>query len=79
MKNEKSHYMYPLLLLLFGILFSVLSAYFSINSDGDWFARSGAVLSFISVVVQFLLSNRKKDKIEQLIYSNIGLKKSSSN
>lgn len=71
---DKNKYRRPLVLLIFGIVFSLISAYASLVSEGDWFARSGAILSFVSVVVQFLLSNLKKNELENLFRSNIGLK-----
>ena len=71
---DKKKYRQPIILLIFGIAFSLISAYASLYSEGDWFARSGAILSFVSVVVQFLLSNLKKSEIENLFRSNIGLK-----
>jgi len=74
MKIAKQKYRLPLSLLIFGVVFSIGSAISSLDSDGDWFARSGAVLSFVSVVVQFLLSNLKKNELENLFYSKTGLK-----
>ncbi len=71
---DKNKYRRPVLLLIFGVFFSIISAYASLDSEGDWFARSGAILSFISVVVQFLLSNLKKSELESLFRSNKGLK-----
>ncbi|PWH84676.1 hypothetical protein [Brumimicrobium oceani] len=71
---EKRKYRQPIILLVFGIVFSLFSDYASLDSEGDWFARSGAVLSFVSVVVQFLLSNLKKTELESLFRSKIGLK-----
>lgn len=71
---ERRKYRLPFALLIFGIAFSLTSAYASLDSEGDWFARSGAILSFVSVVVQFLLSNLKKSELETLFRSNISLK-----
>lgn len=71
---DKKKLRFPIILLIFGITFSITSAIISINTDGNWFARSGAVLSFVSVVVQFMLSNMKKSEIERLFESNLGLK-----
>jgi len=50
----------PILLLIFGIAVSTFSSIISINTNCDWFARFAAILIFISVIVQFLLSNLKK-------------------
>ena len=61
-------------LLVFGMIFCIISAFMSLNSTETWFARSGAVLSFVSVVIQFLLSNLKKVEIENLFKSDLGLR-----
>ena len=71
---EKKKYRLPILLLFFGILFCIGSAFATIGSTENWFARSGAILTFVSVVVQFLLTNLRKEEIEKLFKSNIGLK-----
>lgn len=71
---NKKKYRTPIFLLVFGITFSIISAIVSINATENWFARSGAVLSFVSVVIQFILSNLKKSEIKNLFKSNIGLK-----
>jgi len=71
---NRKKYRIPIVLLMFGVLFCIISGYFSINSTEDWFGRSGAVLSFVSVVIQFILSNLKKSEIENLFNANIGLK-----
>lgn len=71
---EKNKYRIPILLLLFGIIFCIFSAIISVGASENWFARSGAVLSFVSVVIQFILSNLKKSEIKNLFQSNISLK-----
>lgn len=71
---ENKKYRLPILLLSLGILFCIASAIASINSTESWFARSGAILTFVSVVVQFVLSNLRKEELENLFKSNIGLK-----
>lgn len=71
---KKEKYRTPFILLVIGLVFCIISAYFSIGSTESWFARSGAVLSFVSVVIQFILSNIKKSEIESLFNANIGLK-----
>lgn len=71
---DKKKLQIPILLLIIGIAFSIVSAIISLNAVENWFARSGAVLSFVSVVVQFMLSNMKKSEIEKLFESNLGLK-----
>ena len=40
---------------------------------------SGAVLTFISVVVQFLLSNLRKEELENLFNLSIGVKQKLEN
>lgn len=54
---HKKKYRIPIGLLVFGTVFCLVSAIISIRSTGDWFMRSGAVLSFVSVAVQLILSN----------------------
>lgn len=71
---ERKKYRIPFALLVFGVVFCIISGYFSIDSAEDWFGRSGAVLSFVSVVIQFILSDMKKSEIENLFNANIGLK-----
>lgn len=71
---ENKKYRHPILLLSFGIIFCIGSVFASINATESWFARSGAILTFVSVVVQFLLTNLRKAEIENLFKSNIGLK-----
>lgn len=76
---ENKKYRLPVLLLLFGILFTFASAIASINSIENWFSRSGAVLGFVSVVVQFIFSNLRKEEIENLFNAGQGLKEKLSN
>lgn len=76
---EKKKYRLPILLLSFGILFCIVSAIASINSTESWFSRSGAILTFVSVVVQFLLSNLRKGEIENLFNSGKGIKEKFKN
>lgn len=71
---EKKKFRVPVVLLIFGVVFCVASAIFAINTPGDWFARSGAVLSFISVVVQFFISNLKRSAIESLFQKDLGIR-----
>ncbi|WP_034258872.1 hypothetical protein [Aequorivita capsosiphonis] len=71
---NRKKYRTPFLLLIFGIAFCIISGYFSIDATEDWFGRSGAVLSFVSVAIQFILSDMKKAEIENLFNANIGLK-----
>lgn len=71
---EKHKYRIPIFLLLFGIIFCIISAIVSVGSSENWFARSGAVLSFVSVAIQFILSNLKKSKIENLFQSDLPLR-----
>ncbi|MGO3183078.1 MAG: hypothetical protein ACTIJ9_09630 [Aequorivita sp.] len=71
---DRKKYRTPFILLIFGVLFCIVSAYFSINATEDWFGRSGAVLSFVSVAIQFILSDLKKSEIKTLFNANIGLK-----
>ncbi|WP_347173808.1 hypothetical protein [Polaribacter uvawellassae] len=71
---DKKKYKIPAFLLVFGIVFCAISAIMSIDSDENWFARSGAVLSFISVVIQFMLSSLKKAEIENLFKKDLRLK-----
>ncbi|EGV44922.1 hypothetical protein BZARG_163 [Bizionia argentinensis JUB59] len=71
---HKRKYRTPTILLILGLIFCLASAYFTMNSTETWFARSGAVLSFVSVVVQFILSDLKKSEIENLFDSEIRLR-----
>jgi len=50
-----------------------------IDSTENWFSMSGAVLTFISVVVQFLLSNLRKEELENLFNLSIGVKQKLEN
>ena len=70
----KKKYRIPISLLLFGIIFCIASAIMSIDSTESWFMRSGAVLSFVSVAIQFILTNLKKKEIENLFNTDLGLK-----
>lgn len=74
MTIEKKKYLLPLSLLIIGVVFCVTSALISLKTTGDWFARSGSILSFVSVVVQFILSDLKKAEVKKLFHSDIGLK-----
>ena len=76
---DKKKYRVPILLLAFGILFCLASAIASIDSTENWFSRSGAILTFVSVVVQFLLSNLRKEEIENLFNSGKGIKEKFKN
>ena len=76
---EKKKYRLPILLLSFGILFCITSAYATIGSTENWFSRSGAILTFVSVVVQFQLSNLRKEEIENLFNSGTGIKEKFKN
>lgn len=76
---EKKKYRLPILLLSFGILFCIASAFATINSAENWFSRSGSILTFVSVVVQFLLSNLRKEEIENLFNSGTGIKEKLKN
>ncbi|MCX7548145.1 hypothetical protein OS188_09285 [Xanthomarina sp. F1114] len=71
---QKKNYRLPVALLIFGVIFCVISAFMSLNSTETWFARSGAVLSFVSVAIQFILSNLKKAEIENLFKTDLGLR-----
>ncbi len=71
---EKKKYRLPIILLSFGILFCIASAIENIDSTENWFSRSGSILTFVSVVVQFLLSNLRKEEIENLFNSGKGIK-----
>lgn len=70
----KKNYRIPIILLVFGIVFCIISGIISIESPEDWFMRSGAVLSFVSVSIQFILSSLKKSEIENLFNSDLRLK-----
>ncbi len=70
----KKKYRIPIVLLVFGIIFCLISAIISIDSKENWFMRSGAVLSFASVAIQFILSNLKKSEIENLFNSDMALR-----
>ncbi len=56
---HKKNYRIPIGLLVFGMLLCIASAIVFTRSTGDWFMRSGAVLSFVSVAVQLILTNFK--------------------
>lgn len=71
---EKHKYRIPIFLLLFGVIFCTISTIVSVGSSDNWFARSGAVLSFVSVAIQFILSNLKKSKIENLFKSDMPIR-----
>ncbi len=70
---DKKKYRLSIFLILFGIMFSIVSAIISIDSTGNWFARSGSILTFISVVVQFQLSNLKKNDAENILQSDLDI------
>ncbi|WP_148404248.1 hypothetical protein [Bizionia myxarmorum] len=44
------------------------------HSSETWFARSGAILTFVSVVVQFILADLKKSEIQNLFDSELRLR-----
>lgn len=71
---DNKKFRFPILLLSFGILFCIVSVFATMGSTENWFARSGAILTFVSVVVQFLLSNLRKEEIENLFNSGVGIK-----
>lgn len=71
---HKKKYRFPISLLLFGTVFCIVSAIVSVDSTEEWFMRSGAVLSFVSVAVQLILSNLKRNEIEDLFNRDVGLK-----
>ena len=76
---DKKKYRLPIFLLSFGILFCIASAFATINSTENWFSRSGAILTFVSVVVQFLLSNLRKEELENLFNSGTGIREKFKN
>lgn len=71
---ERKKYRIPIALLAFGVIFCVVSAVYAVQTSGEWFARSGAVLSFVSVVVQFFISNLKRSGIETLFKTDLGIR-----
>ena len=71
---QKKKYRLPILLLAIGISFSTVSAIVSIDSTVNWFSRSGSILTFVSVVVQFILANLRKEEIDNLFNSGVGFK-----
>lgn len=71
---EKKKYRIPIALLIFGISFCIVSAVYAAKTSGEWFGRSGAVLSFVSVVVQFYISNLKRSEIESLFKTDLGIR-----
>ncbi|SNZ01170.1 hypothetical protein SAMN06265377_3003 [Flagellimonas pacifica] len=70
--NNKT-YLISISLLLIGIIFCTVSAVISLNSNGNWFARSGSILTFISVVVQFQLASIKKKEAEKIMQSDLDI------
>lgn len=71
---DKKKYRTPIVLLATGVIFCIISAVMAASTTGEWFARSGAVLSFISVVVQFFISNLKRSELEQLFKTDLRLR-----
>lgn len=71
---ERKKYRIPIVLLVFGTAFCAFSGFYAVNTSGEWFARSGAVLSFVSVVVQFFISNLKRSGIETLFKTDMGIR-----
>lgn len=70
----RKKYRTPIILLLIGLVFCIISAIIAASTTGQWFSRSGAVLSFVSVVVQFFLSNLKRSELEQLFKTDLRLR-----
>lgn len=71
---DRKKYRTPIILLAIGLVFCIVSAIIATSTTGEWFARSGAVLSFVSVVVQFFLSSLKRSELEQLFKTDLGLR-----
>jgi len=71
--HTKKHRL-PILLLLIGIICCISSAFISIYSSDSWFSRSGLILSFVSVAVQFILSSLKKAELENIFKQDLRLK-----
>ena len=76
---EKKKYILPIFLLSFGLFFCIASAFATIGSNENWFSRSGSILSFISIVVQFILFNLRRDELKNLFDSGTGLREKFKN
>jgi len=70
-----SKYKYPIILISFGIIFSLFSAFASYYYNNDWFMRSGSILTFVSIVSHFLLTNIKRNEVIQLFESDLDINK----
>lgn len=76
---EKKKYRLPILLLSFGILFCIGSTFATIKSIENRFSQSDAILTFVLAVVQFMLSNLRKEEMDNLFNSGTGIKEKSRN
>lgn len=71
---DSKKYRKPIVLLVITLAFCVFSTIVSVNETINWFSRSGAVLGSSSVVVQFFLSQIRKEEGENTFSSDLKLK-----
>ena len=67
-------YKTPILLLVAGIISVVISGIANYYNKGSWFARSGSILTFTSILSGFILTNIKRKEIISILESSIDKK-----
>ena len=64
----------PILLLSVGIISVIVSVIADYYTNENWFARSGSILTFTSILSNFLISNIKRKEIISVFESSIDIK-----
>ncbi len=57
-----------------GILAVIVSAIANYYTQENWFARSGSILTFTSILSNFIISNVKRKEIISVFESNMDIK-----
>ncbi|RUA25142.1 MAG: hypothetical protein DSY76_06905 [Bacteroidetes bacterium] len=56
-------------------MFSLFSGFTSYYYNNYWFMRSGSILTFVSIVSHFILTNTKRNEVIQLFESDLDINK----
>jgi len=64
----------PILLLSVGTIAVIASAIANYYTQENWFARSGSILTFTSILSSFILSNGKRKEIISVFESSMDIK-----
>ena len=74
MKRFKS----PIVLFSFGLISVTVSVIADYYTNGNWFARSGSILAFTSVLSNFIITGIKRKEIVTILESGFDKKEKAS-